>query len=58
MSLPRHMATVLIGGALLLPASGVEAQDRTATRAVPLEVFTVSGKDSTSGTGPGVDSSH
>jgi hypothetical protein len=43
MSLPRHMATVLIGGALLLPASGVEAQERTVTRAVPLEVFTVSG---------------
>jgi hypothetical protein len=43
MSLPRHMAAVLIGGALLLPDSGVEAQDRTVTRAVPLEVFTVSG---------------
>jgi hypothetical protein len=43
MSFPRHVATVLIGGALLLPVSDVEAQDRTASRAVPLEVFTVSG---------------
>jgi hypothetical protein len=43
MSLPRNMATVLIGGALLLPHSGVEAQDRPVTRAVPLEIFTVSG---------------
>jgi hypothetical protein len=43
MPFPRHMAIVLIGGALLLQESGVEAQDRIATRAVPLEVFTVSG---------------
>lgn len=56
MSFPRLMATVLIGGALLIPDSGVEAQDRTATRAVPLQVFTVSGAGTPAPT-PGLQSS-
>lgn len=43
MSFSRHVAAALVGGALLLPDSGVEAQNRTGARAAPVEVFTVSG---------------